>query len=215
MQGVEERIGRRPLVHVRQRDRGWTEGADVVAPGAGDLAARLAHDDAVRRLDAGAAAARGHRHADSLIVEVRLDLERAHVLRRHRFQPHRLPDAGHGRVPDAARPPYLLPSRLLAVVGRIAHRDDQLLIAARSQLIGDVEGERIVSAPVLSHSRPVDIDDGFPVHRAEIQQQMAARSAVRGGEGPPVPQPLLRRDPHTGSAQLRLDGERDQDAAGE
>ena len=73
--------------------------------------------------------------------------------------------------------PHLLAARLLPCVGRIADRDDELLLGgAGLQAIGDVERERIVAAAVHAGRRAVDVDDGFPVDGAEIEQH-----AVPGG----------------------------------
>ena len=49
---------------------------------------------------------------------------------RHRLDPHRLPDAGGRRVPDAIWLADLLPAAA-RVVGWVLTRNDKLLLAAR------------------------------------------------------------------------------------
>ena len=51
---------------------------------------------------------------------------------RHRLHPHRLPDAGDRRVPDAAGLEHLLAARLRAGVGRVPDADDQFVLARPS-----------------------------------------------------------------------------------
>ena len=99
---------------------------------------------------------------------------------RHRLQPHRLPDAGGGRVPDAAGLAHLLAARLRAGVGRVPDRHDHLLLAAGLERVGDVEAEGVVAAAVLADLLAVDPDRRLPVHRAEVQQHAPALPVPAG-----------------------------------
>src|SRR5258708_11077746 len=147
-------------------------------------------------------------------MEVGIDPDAAHVITGHGLEPDRLPDPRHRGVPDAARPPYLLPPRLLALVGWIANGDNELLLGrAGAEVVCDVECKRIVAAAMLAGRRAIDVDDGFPVDRTEVEEQPAARGHRRGRKGPPVPEPLVRSDPYTRPPQLRFERERDENAS--
>ena len=155
----------------------------------------------------------GDAHFHRTGVHVGRDHQAAHVLLRHGFQPHGLPDAGHGRVPDALGLPDLLPAGLRPTVGRIPHAHHQVLRRPRAHRVGDVEGERVVAATMHAELPAVDEDRGFPVHRPEVEQEPSAALQARRAEGPVVPEAraVAGRAPH--AAQLRLDGEGDQDPA--
>jgi hypothetical protein len=132
------------------------------------------------------------------------------VLGRHRLHPHRLPDAGGRRVPDARRVVALLAQRLAAGVGRVIDADDELLRAAAGlQRVRDVGGEAVVAALVRGDLVAVHIDRGLPVDGVEVQQQPLAVPGARHRERAPVPHPVLAP---VDARQLGLDGERDDDA---
>ena len=102
-------------------------------------------------------------------VDVRHNLERFDPLRRHRFEPCGLPDAGYRRVHDALRLEHLLAPRLVARVGRIRYRDDEFILAFL-QCVGDVERKRIVAARVLADFLAVDPHGALPIDGAEVEQ---------------------------------------------
>ncbi len=158
----------------------------------------------------------GHQHTDAPAVEVGVDLQRRDVAGWDRLEPDSLPDAGDGGVIDAARPQNLFAARLFAAVAGIADGNDELLLRCSGlQCLGDVHGPRIESAPVRTGFTSVHPDTRFPVHRAKVQQQPVSCVERGGYERPPVPQPLVGRDPCANATQLRFDRERHENAAGE
>ena len=96
----------------------------------------------------------------------------------HRFEPHRLPDAGGRRVHDAARLQHLFAARLTAGIGRVKHLNGDFLLARRLQRVGDVETEIVITAAVNAEFLAVDGHLRFPIHRAEVQQHMLAAPSL-------------------------------------
>jgi hypothetical protein len=108
-------------------------------------------------------------------IDVRYQREFLDMRCRHRFQPHRLPDAGYRGIPDAAGIEYLLAARMHLRIGGIPNSDHDLLRArAGFQLVGDIERKRIVTAIVLADGLSVDPDLRSPVHRTKMQQHPAS-----------------------------------------
>ena len=137
---------------------------------------------------------------------------------RDRLHPHRLPDTGGRRVPDAARVQALLADRrVLAVRGvrRVVDADDQFLGAAGLQRVGDVGAELVVATLVFGDLGAVDVHRRAPVDRAEVQLEVLAGAdpPVGGdGEGAPVPHAVLVP---FDARQLGLDGVGNEDLLGE
>ena len=125
----------------------------------------------LRRLD---------RHAEPALAHMG---DQLHARRRelvNGLQPHRLPDAAARRVPVPLRLVALLADGLRAVVRRVVHRDDQLVVAVL-QVRRHVERERIVSAFVSALSLAVQIDVALPVDGVEVEPDV-----------PPVVAPAFR-----------------------
>ena len=107
------------------------------------------------------------RHAEPALAHMG---DQLHASRRklvNRLKPHRLPDAAVRRVPVSLRFVSLLADGLSAVVGRIVHRDDQLVVAVL-QVLRHVERERVVSAFVPALELSVEIDVALPVNGVEV-----------------------------------------------
>ena len=159
----------------------------------------------------GLTAAQRRHHRQRVPVDVGRDFQPFDVARLHRLHPHRLPDAGDGRVPDAARPLHLLPAGLRALVGGVPHLDGHFVAAPHVQRLRDVERERRETAGVRAHLDAVDPDIRLPVHRPEVEHHLLA--APRRGQlkiaG--VPQLILRAHPpgHAGQRGFRRKGHQD------
>ena len=129
------------------------------------------------------------------------------------LQPNRLPDAAARRVPVPLRLVALLADGLRAVVRRVVHRDDQLVVAVL-QVRRHVERERIVSAFVSALSLAVQIDVALPVDGVEVEPDV-----------PPVVAPAFRQPEHAAVLEIfgalhdarkrGLDGERHENLARE
>ena len=105
------------------------------------------------------------------------DPQRFDVRLGHRLQPHRLPDAGGGRVHDAARVQHLLAAGLAA--GSVGSKTSTTISCSPGlQGVGDVEGEIVIAAAVDAELLAVDRDLGLPIHRAEVQQHVPAAPAL-------------------------------------
>ncbi len=138
--------------------------------------------------------------------------------RRRGLQPHRLPDAGGGRVEDASarmgldvvQP--LLADRLAAGLGGVPDGDDDRVGAAPVQQIGDVVREGVVAAVVGRPGLPVvDPHGGAPVARAEVELDAPAVPAGRHHEGALVPELVVRGDAALDAGERRLGDERHPD----
>ena len=125
---------------------------------------------------------------------------------RHCLEPDRLPDARHGRIPDALGFEHLLSAGLRPLVGRIPHAHDQFLIACPLQGRGDIEGERIVAAAMSAHLPSVHEHVRFPVDRSEMQEHSRSARDCTRPERPAVPDALLIRDGRRNATQLGLHG---------
>src|SRR4029077_16087746 len=111
------------------------------------------------------------RYEDLGALRVGNDSGRAQAGVGHRFQPDGLPDAGGRRVVDAARFQDLLAARLRAAVARVPDADDQLLLAALLEGVGDVETEAVVTAAVDAEFLAVDPDSRLPIAGTEVQER--------------------------------------------
>lgn len=79
-----------------------------------------------------------------------------------------VPDPRGGGVEDAAVGDVaLLADRLPGVVGAIHDADHQLVRTITVKRVGDVEGERIVAAPMRTHQGAIDPHRGVVVDRLE------------------------------------------------
>jgi len=155
----------------------------------------------------------GHLEVHRTVLQVGRHSRATKIGLRHRLQPHRLPNPRRPRVVTAVRgiQPALL-ARGLNEAARVvlsAYRDH---VVARLQEIGNVKGERRVSASVLSHRLAVHPHLRLVVHRPEVQQHPLRLPLLRQAELAPVPHrrnEVLVTDPR----QLALGTERHQDAA--
>jgi len=130
----------------------------------------------------------------------------------HGLQPDRLPDAGYGRVPNAAGFQHLLAVKLVSRVGGVGDADGEC-VGAGTDRAGNVEGERQVAARVGADLRVVDPDRGLVIHRLEVQQQAVAVAQRRRLEAAAIPQGVRRGETLLHAGQRRLDGERHEDLA--
>ena len=115
------------------------------------------------------------------------------MLGRHRFGPHRLPDAGGPVVPDAVglELPVLLPPGLGGVVGVVLGPDHQdvLVVRVAAEQVGHLDGERCLAADVLADEDPVEPHSRLVVDSTEVDQAELAgcRAEVAFGDGAAVP----------------------------
>src|SRR5262249_32387419 len=116
---------------------------------------------------------------------------------RHRLQPDRLPDAGAGRVEDAARLSHLFTARLRAGICGIESSDDDFIVA-RFQMLGDVEAKGVIAALVRANLRSIDHDMRFPIDRAEVQEDTLSLPFLGNREGAAVPYRAVDDLPVTG-----------------
>ena len=107
-----------------------------------------------------------------------------------RLQPRRLPNAGGRRVPDAAWFVDLFAAWLRAGVRWIPDGDDQFLFTGRFEHLRDIEGEVVVAAAMGAELDAVDIDRGFPIRRAEMEQDLFVSPAFRHFKRAPIPEPV-------------------------
>ena len=117
-------------------------------------------------------------------IPVRTDREGTDIPQRHRLQPHRLPDAGHRRVPHAAAFFLLLAPGM--PVGKIVDGGDGELVFSLVHQLRDVRGERQVAFPVDRRAVPVYADHRHAAHRAEVQQDSHSLPAFRQDKAPGV-----------------------------
>ena len=178
--------------------------------GRGDgLAAVIEHDlDAVAR----GRFREGHLDCEALVVEVGRGLHAEDVALRHGFEPDGLPDAAHGRVPDAARIVRLLAARLESLFGGVPDTDAER-VAALSERRGDVEVEGGVAAGVGADGRAVHPDIGLPVRGADVEQDAAAAPRGRNREAALVPEAAVGAGAFADAREGRLRGKGHEDLA--
>ncbi len=182
VQVVEEGMGWRPEGRIGHRQlqldpRRAGDSPDHVRPDAGhgvdgDAAGRAVNLDL---------------EADSFGGDVRQEPEARDARFGHRFQPHRLPDAGAGGVHDPAGIERLFAARLAGAVGWIVDPHDQLLGTAAAQIGRDVMGDLIVAALVQPGALAIDEDFRLPVHGIQVQQDALAAPVGRHGKRSAIP----------------------------
>ena len=135
--------------------------------------------------------ARSGGDAECAAVQIGSRNDAADILLRNGFEPHRLPDTRHGRIPDDLRVIHLLAARLAAGVRGVpdphAERVDAFL-----QRRSDIEVERRITALVAAQAHAVHPHVGTPVHGSEVQEHPTTAPFRRNRERPFVPQLLLR-----------------------
>ena len=141
-----------------------------------------------------------YRHGPGIVV--RGDRQLRNVIVRHPLQPDGLPDAALGMVEHPAGGQGLLAPGLGAIPGGVLHGHPEG-VAARPQIIGDVQRKGPVAAPVAAGQMAVDLHGAGVVHRSEVEQHPSALPR-RGRKAAVVVEPLpgLQRPPHSGSRSL-------------
>ena len=152
-----------------------------------------------------------HGYGDVLLVQVGNGLDARDVALRHRFDPHGLPDAADRRVPDAVGGQHLLSAGLVSLVRAVEHAYDQLLPAFGLEIGGDVERKGREAARVRACKDVVHEYVGFPVHRAEVQQHVAAFPGGGHAERAAVPEFILLGEALLHARQRGFDSEGDED----
>ena len=100
----------------------------------------------------------------------------------------------------------------MAAIGRIPNAHHQA-IAFRLQGLGDIEGERRVTARVRTDFDVVDPHVSHPVDGAEMQQDTSVFPVARHCKGLLIPQGTVGSDLFLHTRQRRLDAERHEDVA--
>ena len=146
-------------------------------------------------------------------VHVRGCLQIRDISFRHGLEPDRLPDTGHCRIENAARPHDLLSPRDGAVlfVGRVVDAQNDLLLGSPLEGIGDVISERIVAAAVNAGLAVVDPDRALPVHGPEVKEDPPATPFLGNCDSPAIPEGFFRTDRLADPRERRLDGEGNED----
>ena len=145
--------------------------------------------------------------AQPLSVKVRRQPDTLYIVLRHALQPHRLPDAAGGGVPDAAPLVPLLAHAVHAALGVVGDGHGQPVLAPGQQR-RDVQAERQITALVAARLLSVHQHPAALVHRAEVQQHPVPPEPLRQGERPLVPQCLaaLQLEAAAGQQALRCKG---------
>ncbi len=146
--------------------------------------------------------------AHPLVIQIRDNGQLLHIVLRHRLQPHRLPDAALGGVPDAAGTEALLAVGVAGPGGGVGDGHRQGVLHLRESVC-DITGEGQIASLVAPCETAVDVDLTGLVHRPEMEQHPVLPEALRQGEGPAVPQPVLRHYflHHAGQEALRGEGD--------
>ena len=136
--------------------------------------------DAVQFDSPGIRALRG----DFSVIPARMNGQGTDVLLRNWFNPYRLPDAGHRRVPHAAALFLLLSPGM--PVGQVVGSRNGNLIHARADQFRDIRGKRKIAFLMGRSFLPVDPDSRFPADRTEMQQDPFSLPFLRQGEMPGI-----------------------------
>ena len=150
-----------------------------------------------------------HEELHRALVHMRRYIQRADVLLRHALAPHRLPDAAHGRIPDAAGLELLLAAGVIALVRVVRHAHDELVgLALGIQQLRDVSGKAEETAAVRAGLTAVHPDMRRLVHRAEMEQHASDVEALGQHKVPAVPEvlPRLERPAHSRELGFRRKG---------
>ena len=138
-----------------------------------------------------------------LSVKVRRQPDALHIVLRHALQPHRLPDAAGGGVPDAAPLAALLAHAVHTALRVVGDGHGQPVLTLRQQR-RDVEAERQITALVAARLLPVHQHAAALIHRAEVQQHPLPPEPLRQGEHPLVPQRLAASQLKAAAGQQAL-----------
>ena len=137
---------------------------------------------------------RGDRHGRAMVFEVQL----LYISTRHAFQPHRLPDAGHGGVPHAAPVHHLLAVGESLIAEVVGAADDQFVFLR--QRFGDVHGEGRIAPLVAAQVLPVHEHLRRLVGGADVEQHPFPAEAVGQKKAAAIPQrdAFLKMPPDAG-----------------
>ena len=124
---------------------------------------------------------RGDRHGRAVIFDVQL----LYIDIRHAFQPHRLPDTGHGGVPHAAPVHHLLAVGESLIVEIVGAADDQLVFLR--QRFGDVHAEGGIAALVAAQVLPVHEHLCNLIGSADVEQHPLPAEALGQKKASAIP----------------------------
>src|SRR5262249_10318399 len=132
-----------------------------------------------------------------------------------RLDPHGLPDAARGRVPDAVRIADLLAARLSRRIGGIPRGDHDLVRTGEQYGGGNIEGKGIVSAAMFAHVLAIDENASLEIDGAKMQEDPFAVPTPGHSEHPTIPEAVSLGDLLHNAGQGRFDWERDKYLGGE
>ena len=124
---------------------------------------------------------RGDRHGRAVIFNVQI----LYISARHAFQPHRLPDTGHGGVPHAAPVHHLLAVGESLIVEIVGAADDQLVFLR--QRFGDVHAEGGIAALVAAQVLPVHEHLCNLIGSADVEQHPLPAEALGQKKAAAIP----------------------------
>ena len=147
---------------------------------------------------------RGDGHGRTVIFDVQL----LDIGLRHAFQPHRLPDAGHGGVPHAAPVPHLLAVGE-GLAAKIVGAADHQLVFFR-QRFGDVHGKGGIAPLMAAQVLPVHEHLRRLVGGADVEQHPLPAKAPGQDKFSAIPQwrAFLKMPSDAGKPGLRAEGYR-------
>ena len=145
---------------------------------------------------------RGDRHGRAVIFDVQI----LYIDIRHAFQPHRLPDTGHGGVPHAAPVHHLLAVGESLIVEIVGAADDQLVFLR--QRFGDVHAEGGIAALMAAQVLPVHEHLCNLIGSADVEQHPLPAEALGQKKASAIPQwcALFKMPPDAGKPGLRAEG---------
>ena len=136
-------------------------------------------------------------------VKVRGQAQGTDVVVRCTLQPHRLPDAGLGGVPDAAPVRALLAEGVDTALRVVGDGHSQPVFPG-DQGAGNVQGEGQIAPLMAAHRPVVHQHPAALVHRTEVQQHPVPAKALRQGERPLIPQRFPALQPEIAAGQQTL-----------
>lgn len=139
------------------------------------------------------------------------DLHAFQIHARHKFKPHRLPDASGTRVEAAFGMVFIaLLAMWLLAAPLMIHSVNNQRVFARMHIFGNIKLEGAVAAPVRSALLAVEKGGACIVHRSEMQEDAPCKLLVCQYHRAPVPDGF-HKIPIFNAGQLRFRAKRNED----
>ena len=121
----------------------------------------------------------GHCQQQLLLVNIGHHTAVGDISLAHSLHPHRLPDTRAASIENTTRTTHLLAARIGLLICGVINLHHQLLLCAGLHLIGDINGEGVVTALMVPHRVTIEPYTALPIHGTEVEHHSLVFPGLR------------------------------------